>query len=131
MFQLLPDLDQVVVDFLTNHPALTGLHGGRVGTSLRDGDNPAVRTTSLGGPNPWPWETRPDMQIEWWGGDQGQAKTLCRTGEAALWELIGPVTGGHITGLSMPLTQLWSPDDETGRARYLTQISITASPEGT
>jgi len=128
VFVLLPDLDQVLVDFLTGHAALAPLHGGRVGTQLAAGDSPAIRTSSLGGNQPWPWEAVQQFQIESWGGSQGDAKLLARTVEAAVYELIGPVTGGYIRGVAVPLSQLWSPDDQTGRPRYRTDIALTIYP---
>lgn len=130
MYALLPDIDAVLVAFLTEHSHLAPLHSGRVGTKLAPGDGPALRIAGLGGPQPWPWESFPEFQIESWGGTQGQAKTLARTVEAAVYDLIGPVEGGHVRGLSIPLTQLWSPDDTTGRARYLTQVQFNVYPEG-
>lgn len=128
MFALLPDLDQALVTFLTNHAALSPLHGGRVGTQLAAGDSPAIRTSSLGGNQSWPWEARQEFQIESWGGSQGDAKLLARTVEAVVYELIGPVTGGYIRGVAVPLSQLWSPDDQTGRARYRTDIALMVYP---
>jgi len=131
MFALLPDIDQILVDFLTNHAALAPLHGGRVGTQLAAGDDPAIRTSSLGGNQPWPWQSLQEFQIESWGGDQGDAKLLARTVEAAVYDLLGPITGGWVRGVAVLLAQLWSPDDQTGRARYITQIQFTVYPEGT
>lgn len=132
MQALLPDLDQELIDFLGSHASLTPLHGGRVGTKLQSTLR-AVRITSLGGPQPWPWEGNPEYQIEWWGDstdpDQGPAKLLARTGEAVLWELAGAaVDGGRIGEFAIPLSQLWSPDETTGRARYITQISFVVRP---
>lgn len=132
MYALLPDLDQELVTFLTNHASLSPLHGGRVGTKLQSTLR-SVRIASLGGPQSWPWEVRSEYQIEWWGGstdtDQGPAKTLARTGEAALWEFAGTaVTGGRIGEFAMPLSMLWQPDDTTARPRYLTHIALVARP---
>ncbi len=127
---VMPDIDQHLVDYLTTHPALAPFHAGRVGTQLADGQDPAVRTSSLGGVQAWPWEGTGEFAIEWWGGDQGQASTLCRTGEAVLWQITGPVPGGHIRGVSVQLSQLWSPDPNTGRARYITHTQFEIYPEG-
>ncbi|GAB7039705.1 MULTISPECIES: hypothetical protein [Catenuloplanes] len=125
-----PDVDAALVVYLTAHPALAPLHSGRVGTRLAPGSAPAVRTSSLGGAYAWPWESTPEFQIEWWGGDQAAASRLARTGEAALYGLLGPITGGWITALDIPLSMLWSPDETSGRARYLTQVQLTVNPEG-
>lgn len=129
-YQLLPDLDAGLVAFLKTHPQLTGLHGGRVGTKLAAGADPSVRTSSLGGVQPWPWRADQEFQIECWGGDQGQAKLLARTTEAVIYEINGHVTGGWVRGVEVVLSQLWSPDEATGRARYITQVRLTVYPEG-
>ena len=131
-YAVLPDMLQGLIDFLAPHPAIAALHGGRVATKLQS-DLASVRVTSLGGPQSWPWEASPQYQIEWWGAradeDEGPALTLCRTGEAALWELANsPVTGGWISEFFMPLSQLWSPDEETGRPRFRTDVALTIRP---
>lgn len=128
-YALLPDVDQALVTFLNSHPALVPLHGGRVGTSLPAGTNPVVRVTPLGGTSPWPWEASPEYQIEWWGGTQSQAKLLARTGEAALWDFIGPITGGRVSGVAVALSQLWSPDETSARPRFITQAAFSIFPE--
>ncbi|WP_328382931.1 hypothetical protein OHQ88_10560 [Micromonospora zamorensis] len=128
-YAVLPDVDQALIDYLRTYPALTALHGGRVGTRLASGTTPAVRVTSLGGGQPWPWEGTPEFQVEWWGGTDLQAKTLARVGEAALWGFRGPIPGGRVTGGSVALSQLWSPDDTSGRARFITQSSFIVHPE--
>ncbi len=131
-YAVLPDTLQAVVDHLTAHASLAPLHGGRVSTKLMSPLR-CVRVTSLGGRQPWPWETNPQFQIEWWGArddqDETPALTLARTGEAALWELANSdITGGRIGEFSMPLSQLWTPDDETGRARFRSDIAFTVRP---
>ncbi|WP_327029711.1 hypothetical protein OG989_04095 [Micromonospora sp. NBC_01740] len=125
---LLPDVDQALVDYLKAHPTLVPLHGSRVGTKLQS-TSPSVRITSLGGGQPWPWEGLPEYQVEWWGGTDVQAKTLARTGEAALWAFLGPIAGGRVTGVSVALSQLWSPDDTTARPRFITQVQYRVHPE--
>lgn len=127
MYVTMPDVDQALVDYLDSHPALVPLHGGRVGTKLAAGSLPSVRVTALGGPSPWPWESQPEYQVEWWGGDQGEAKDLARAGEAALWGFLDAFT--WVTGVSIPLSQLWSPDDALARARFITQCSFRVHPE--
>lgn len=131
-YALLPDMLQGLVTFLASHAALVPLHGGRVGTKLQS-DLRSVRVASLGGSQPWPWQGEPQYQIEWWGGradaDEGPALTLCRTGEAALWELANSaVTGGRVGEFSMPLSQVWLPDEDTARPRFRTDVSLTIYP---
>lgn len=128
MFAVLPDLDQGLVDFLKNHASLSPLHGGRVGTSLQS-TSTSVRVTALGGTQQWPWEALPEYQIEWWGGTQLQAKTLARTGEAAIYDIRGPIAGGWVTGVAVTLSQLWSPDETSARPRYITQAQFRINPE--
>lgn len=131
-YAVLPDTLAALVSFLTAHTALVPLHGGRVSTRLQS-DLVAVRVANLGGEQPWPWEATPQFQIEWWGAradaDEGNALTLCRTGEAALWELANsPISGGRVGEFSMPLSQLWAPDEETGRPRFRTDVALTVRP---
>ena len=128
-YALMPDVDQALVTFIDTHPALVPLHGGRVGTNLPSGSAPVVRVTPLGGTQPWPWESTAEYQVEWWGGTQKEAKDLARTGEAALWDFLGPISGGRVTGVTVALSQLWSPDDTTARPRFITQVSYRVSPE--
>ena len=127
---LMPDLDAALVTYLTSHTDLAPLHGGRVGTRLASGNAPAQRITSLGGAPRWPWEDTPEFQIESWGGDQAQASLLCRTTESVIYGFIGPVPGGWVRGIAVRLSRVWSPDETTGRARYLTQIATLSYPEG-
>jgi hypothetical protein len=126
-FALLPDLDQELVDFLTAHASLSPLHGERVGTSLQS-ESTSIRIASLGGVQPWPWEGTSEYQIECWGGTQGQAQTLARTVVAAVYDMRGPVDGGHVIGVAVTLRPLWSPDETTARPRYLLHVSLTATP---
>lgn len=129
---MLPDSLKALIGYLATHADLVPLHGGQVSTRLQT-ESRCVRVTSLGGPQPWPWETRPQYQIEWWGPradeDPGPALDLCRAGEAALWQLSGAaITGGRVTGFSVPLSQLWSPAEDTGRPRFRTDVALTISP---
>jgi hypothetical protein len=121
-------MDQELVDFLTSHAALAPLHAGRVGTELQT-DLVCLQVTGLGGSQPWPWEATPEYQIAAWGGTQAQANTLIRTVVAAVYELTGAaVDGGRVTGVSVTLAPLWSPDDQTARPRYLVHVALTAYP---
>ena len=128
MFAVLPDLDQALIEFLTAHPALAPLHGGRVSDMLQ---SPAagVRIAALGGTQPWPWQGTTEYQIECWGGTTVQADTLARTVVAAIYDMRGPITGGYVTASVPTLRPLWSPDDN-GRPRFIVQVAITVSPEG-
>lgn len=129
MFDPLPDAEAELVTWLTAHPTLSPLHGGRVGTELRTPTLTCLQVTSLGGPQPWPWEGTPEFSILSWGGEKADAKLLDRTVTAVAWELVGAaVTGGRVIGMSVRLASLWAPDDTTGRARYRTDIALTVMP---
>jgi len=124
----LPDAEAALVAFLAAHSALAPLHGGRVGTELQ-ADLACLQVTSLGGPQPWPWEAAPEFQVSAWGGTKAEASALDRAVRAVAWELVGTgVTGGRVTGMSIRLAGLWSPADDTGRARYRSDIALTVMP---
>lgn len=127
MFALLPDLDDVLITFLKDHAALAPLHGGRVGHDLAGGVEPALRVTSLGGPQTHPWMAEDEYQVEAWGGDEGQAITLARTVVAAITDLRGPVAGGSVSSAHVTLRPLDSPGTD-GRPRRIVQVGITAHP---
>lgn len=131
-FPQLPDAEQALVTFLAAHTALAALHGGRVSTELRS-DLACLQVTSLGGPQPWPWESAPEFQISSWGGPgpggKADASVLDRALRAAVFELVGSaVTGGRVVGAGIRLAALWSPAEDTGRARYRTDIALTVLP---
>ena len=126
MFALLPDVDQALVTFLTEHAALAPLHGGRVGTALQSSAT-SIRIANLGGPEGFPWDATDAFQVECWGGDQGQANRLARTVVAATPDLRGPIAGGHVSAAVVTLLPLWQPD-ANGRPRYIVHIEITVHP---
>jgi hypothetical protein len=130
-YALLPDMDQELVDFLTAHASLAPLHGGRVGTELQS-DMVALQVTGLGGTQPWPWTATAEYQIAAWGAvgsTQAQANTLIRTVVAAIYDMTGTgVDGGRVTGVAVTLAPLWSPDETTGRPRYIAHVGLTIYP---
>lgn len=124
----LPDAEQALVDFLDGHAALAPLHGGRVSTELRT-DLACLQVTSLGGQQPWPWEATPEFQISSWGGTKAEASTLDRAVRAAVFELANAaIVGGRSVGVSLRLAGLWSPDENTARPRYRSDIAFTVYP---
>lgn len=127
-YALLPDMDQELVDFLTAHASLSPLHGGRVGTELQS-DLVCLQVTCLGGTQPWPWEATAEFQIAAWGGTQLQANTLVRTVVAAIFDLLSTaIDGGRVNGVAVTLAPLWSPDETTGRPRYITHCALDVYP---
>lgn len=133
-YALLPDMEQELVTWLAAHAALVPLVAGRVGTELDDTDA-CLQVTPLGGTQPWPWEASVEFQISAWGstdavtGKSG-ANLLARTVAANAYDLVGTaVTGGRVIGVDVRLAPLWSPDEDTGRARYRTDVALTIYPE--
>ena len=127
-YALLPDMEQELIDWLTAHAGLAALHGGRVATELQS-DLTCLQVTSLGGGQPWPWEASPEFQVSSWGGTKARASLLDRTLIAAAYELVGtPVDGGHVSGGAVRLKSLWSPDEETNRPRYRSDLSFLIHP---
>lgn len=127
-FPQLPDMEQELVDFLTDHATLAPLHGGRVATELPT-ELTCLQVTSLGGPQPWPWEGVPEFSISSWGGTKAEANALDRAVRSAVFELLGQaITGGRVTAVGIRLSGLWSPAEDTGRARYRSDFALTIMP---
>lgn len=127
-YAVLPDMEDQLRIFLTHHASLAPLHGGRVSTELQS-TSTCLQVTSLGGTQPWPWEATVEFQLSAWGGTKGQANLLARTAAAAAYDLVGQaVTGGRVTGVAVRLAPLWSPDEDTNRPRYRTDVALTIHP---
>lgn len=127
-YAVLPDMEQELVTFLAAHASLAPLHGGRVSTELRT-DLACLQVTALGGSQPWPWEATVEFAVSAWGGTKGEANVLARTVAAAAYDLVGTaVTGGRVVGADVRLAPLWSPDEETERPRYRTDVALTIYP---
>lgn len=127
-YAVLPDMEQELVTFLAAHASLSPLHGGRVSTELQS-DLVCLQVTSLGGTQPWPWEAVQEFQLSAWGGTKAQANQLARTAVAAAYDLVGAaVTGGRVVGVDVRLAPLWSPDEDTNRPRYRTDVALTVYP---
>jgi hypothetical protein len=127
-YAVLPDMEQELVTFLAAHASLTPLHGGRVSTEL-ESDLACLQVTALGGTQPWPWEAVVEFSLSAWGGDKGEANLLARTAASAAYDLVGQaVTGGRVTGAAVRLAPLWSPDEDTNRPRYRTDVAFTVMP---
>lgn len=132
-YPVLPDATQALIDFLAAHASLVPLHGGRVATKLQEPALPCMQVTALGGPMPWPWEASPEFSIASWGstesGGEGEAWALDRIVRAAVFELNGAaVTGGRVNGVAIRLGGLWSPAEDTGRARVRSDLALTVMP---
>lgn len=127
-YPLLPDTTQALIDFLTAHPDLVPLHGGRVSTRLQS-DLTCVQVTPLGGQQPWPWEATPEFSLSSWGGTEGDAHALDLTIRAVVFDLVSQaITGGRVVGVAIRLGGLWSPADDTGRPRVRSDVALTVMP---
>jgi hypothetical protein len=127
-YAALPDIEQELVDFLTTHPVLAPMHGGRVGTELQS-NLACLQVTSLGGVQPWPWEATAEFQLSAWGGTKAEANALARAADAAIFDFAGTaIDGGRVTGAAIRLAPLWLPDDQTARPRYRTDVALTYFP---
>lgn len=127
-YAVLPDTEGALVAFLDAHADLTSLHGGRVGTEVQV-DLTCLQVTSLGGTQAWPWEATQEFQLSAWGGTKEQANVLVRTVVAVVYELVGAaITGGRIVGADVRLAPLWSPDENTNRPRYRTDLALNVMP---
>ena len=90
--------------------------------------HPRLRVTALGGTQDAPWEAVSEYQIDAWGGTEAQAQVLASTVLAAIYDMRGAVTDGWVTSAVPTLRPVSQPDEDTGRPRYLVQVSLTASP---
>lgn len=126
-FPILPDAEAALQQFLLGHASLAPLHDW-VATKVQ-ATTPGIQVTSLGGAQPWPWEATPEFALSTWGGTKAQASELDRTLRSVVYELAGaPVTGGHVTGVDIRLAALWSPDENTDRPRYRTDVALMIQP---
>lgn len=127
-YAVLPDMEQELVTFLAAHASLSPLHGGRVSTELAT-DLACLQVTGLGGTQPWPWEATVEFQLSAWGGTKTEANLLARTVTSAAYDLVGTaVVGGRVVGADIRLAPLWSPDEETNRPRYRTDLAFVVMP---
>ena len=126
-YPILPDAEAALVSFLNLHASLAPLHEW-VATQVQAA-TVGIQVTSLGGAQPWPHEMVAEFALSSWGGSKAQASTLDRTLRAVAFELVGAaVTGGRIVGAEIRLAALWSPDENTDRPRYRSDIALTVMP---
>lgn len=132
-YAVLPDMEQELVTFLAAHASLTPLISGRVFTELAT-NLACLQVTALGGTQPWPWEATVEFSLSAWGArdsitGRADANLLARTAVSAAYDLVGQaVTGGRVIGADVRLAPLWSPDEDTNRPRYRTDIALIVMP---
>lgn len=133
------DVEGVLLEALRSSTGLLALLGGeaRVYSSLPSSPSfPALRLTLIaGGEDARPWQPGEplreglDVQLDAWGGNRVEALALVREARRTLSGLVGPVSGGAVSGLHF--TSMFSaPDDDvptnSGRARdrYISQVEV-------
>lgn len=124
---LLPSAEVVFIQWAKQHPDLEPLHGGRVATMLPS-SRPCLRVQRLGNPQLHRWEDAPELQVEAWATSQTSADQLIRTLVAALPDIAGERTGANITGHTVTLGPLYTPDDDTNLHRYLIDVMLYLTP---
>ena len=122
---------QTLIDFLAAHPALTPLVGTRISSYKLDTQQTRIQVTMLPGADSQPGFETYEYQVDCWGptdasDDIDQAEALARTVCAAIYDLRG-MSG--VTVAEPTLRPFSLPDPDTGRPRFVCQISFTISPE--
>lgn len=131
---LLPDVVALAITALRAQTAVTALVSQRVYSRI-----PASPTWPLlvvstvdEGEAGEPIVGASRVQVDCWGGGNGadydqQARALGRTVRSVTRDLVGSYTGGSIVACS-PELMIPAPDSDTGRARFIVDLSITTAP---
>ena len=130
LYPLAADPTTVLIAFLTGHASISPLVSTRVSTFKLDTALTRIQLTMIPGTDTQPGFETYEYQVDCWGpkdaaDDVDQAQNLARTVCAAIYDLRG--TSG-VTQASPSLRPFALPDPDTGRARYLCQVSFTISP---
>jgi hypothetical protein len=124
------DWEALVVAYLKARGEVAELSTGG-GTELRPGATfPRWRLQRVGGIPDFPgWVAHPRFQIEAWGGTKTQANQLATVLEGAILEMPAQHHDlGVVTDTTLELSQLWSPDPQTARPRYISSFRMTCHP---
>jgi hypothetical protein len=121
----LPSAEALVVSWLKSRPALTTIHGGRVGTRLKT-TLPAIRVQRIGGAVVNDWEDHPVVQIECWAADEDTADDLSRTVVAEL----PTARGGQVKTYEIESGPYMVPDDPalSTNSRYNVDVRFITTP---
>lgn len=133
------DLESVLVQALLADPELVAIIGGsRIYTTLpSDVAFPCVRLTLItGGEDAFTWQPSLmreayEIQLDSWGGQRWKALEIANAIRVLMsYSLVGPVTGGAISGVRWDSLQSLPDDDaptDTGRARprYIAHGTVT------
>ena len=133
LYELAAPPTQTLIDFLQAHPAVEPLVGDRVSSFKIDTPLRRIQVTMLPGAPSQPGFETYEYQVDSWGptdavNDIDQAEALARTVCAAIYDLRG--THG-VTTVSVTVRPFSLADPDTGRPRFVCQISFDISPEVT
>jgi hypothetical protein len=131
LYPLATDPTTVLINFLKTHPVLQPLIGDRVSTYKLDTALTRIQLTLVPAQVDQPGFETYEYQVDCWGptdavDDIDKAQNLARAVCAAIYDL------RHTSGVTVavPTVRPFSlPDPDTGRPRFITQISFTISPE--
>lgn len=126
----LPDIEEVIVQWLLTLPALAGVQiGTRVPTDY-NGSQSVVRVVRLGGSTDFlMWSDNPRLDIDCFGPDKATAFNLTRIVRRALAFDIRFADlssfGACVTSVNEDVGPQWFDEEDYPNAgRYLTQISV-------
>lgn len=128
-----PNVERLLVQHLLGDAELTAVIGeDRVSTELpANAELPRIRVSLIGGTvrvRRWLYDVR--LGLEAWGATKDEAWDAIA---AALASVEGALDGalvedGVVTATDQDTGIVWSPDPETGTARYLTTVSLIVHP---
>lgn len=131
LYPLAADPTTVLIGFLTTHPVLEPLVGNRVSSFKLDTPLTRIQLTMVPGQVDQPGFETYEYQVDCWGptdaaDDIDKAQNLARAVCAAIYNLRG--TSG-VTVAEPTVRPFSLPDPDTGRPRFVCQVSFTISPE--
>lgn len=127
---LLPDVESMVVQFLKNNATVALIADGRVSGELPDRPTFPCATVFLVSDNvPIEWRlTGAWVQVDCFGNNREEARTLARVAHAELVAWTGSVEGGVISDVStiIGVRRIGEPVDN--RPRYQFSVRVHAHP---
>lgn len=128
---LLPDAELLVVEALRDDPDVAAIIGSRVYTALPPNPTfPLARIIRVSGARPWPPRhvDAARIQIDAWADTKRDAWLLIDTLLAAAAALPGTHDEGVVTAVEHAVGPAWTPDAETGTARYVADVVVYSHP---
>lgn len=129
--RVLPDAEQLAVDWLKAHTDIDALVGNKIFTALpKDPTYPCLVIRRLGGvPAIREHLDRARLQIDAWGRTKYEARQAAAAAQAALHEMPPAThTQGVVTAVEDDLGLTWSPDPVTDRPRYIVGVLVYLHP---